>query len=371
MPGSLFLPYKLGALELPNRIVIAPMCQYSADDGCMNDWHLQHLMSMAMSGAGMIVVEATGVERHGRITHGCVGLYSDACEDAMAKVLIAARRVSPPGTTFAIQLGHAGRKASSQRPWEGGRALADDQDSWATIGPTDEPHDAGWHRPRAMGEAEFDRVVEAFVAASRRAIRLGFDAIELHLAHGYLLQQFLSPISNTRSDAYGGALEGRMRFPLRVVEAVRAIVPKSIALGARLSGSDYVAGGWALADTIVLAERLKRLGLDFVCLSGGGPAGMRPPLARGYQVPFARAVKEKVGITVRAVGMILEPQEADAIVADGSADLVAIGRSILDDPRWVWRAADALGSDVKRPLQYDRVSPKTWPGHATRRAQLV
>jgi 2,4-dienoyl-CoA reductase-like NADH-dependent reductase (Old Yellow Enzyme family) len=371
MTAALFTPYRLGPIELPNRVVVAPMCQYSAADGCMTDWHLQHLMTLAMSGAGHVVVEATGVTRHGRITHGCTGIYSDACEYAMARALAAARSVAAPGTSFGIQLGHAGRKASSQRPWEGGRALGPDQDPWQTLGPVAEPHDAGWHVPKQMDEADMAAVIDAFVAAAKRSLRLGFESIELHMAHGYLLQQFLSPVSNTRTDSCGGSLENRMRFPLRIATAARAVVPRHVALGARLSASDFAPGGWEIGDTIMLAERLAALGLDFVCLSGGGPAKMRPPVAPGYQVPFARAVKEKVKIGVRAVGMIFEPQQANQIVAEGSADLVAMARAFLDDPRWVWRAADALGAEIKRPVQYERVAPALWPGHAERRAKAA
>ena len=229
--SALFSPLALGPVSLPNRIVVAPMCQYSADDGSATDWHLQHWMTLAMSGAALVVVEATGVERRGRITHGCLGLYSDANERSIARALAAARAVALPGTRFGIQLAHAGRKASAQRPWEGGRALAPDQDPWPTVGPSALPFDSGWHTPEALDEAGLERVKAAFVAAAGRAVRLGFDAIELHMAHGYLLHSFLSPLSNRRDDRWGGDAERRRAFPLAVARAVRDAVPAGIALG--------------------------------------------------------------------------------------------------------------------------------------------
>lgn len=368
MTAALFTPYQLGPIALPNRIVVSPMCQYSANDGCMSDWHLQHLMTLAMSGAALITIEATGVERRGRITHGCTGLYDDACEYAMARVLASARSVAPDGTKFSIQLAHAGRKASVHRPWAGGLTLRADEDPWQTISAVAEPHDKGWHVPKAVDKTDMEHVIAAFVAAAKRAMRLGFDAIELHMAHGYLMQQFLSPVSNRRTDQYGGGLECRMRFPLEIASAVRKAVSADYALGARLSGSDFMEGGWDVEDTVKLATQLSDRGFDFVCLSGGGPAGGHPHVAPGYQVPFAAAVKSaNVKISTQAVGMIFEPEQANAIIENNDADMVAMARAFLDDPRWPWRAAAKLGAEIKRPPQYERVAPALWPGHETRR----
>jgi 2,4-dienoyl-CoA reductase-like NADH-dependent reductase (Old Yellow Enzyme family) len=361
--SALFSPLALGPVSLPNRIVVAPMCQYSADDGSATDWHLQHWMTLAMSGAALVVLEATGVERRGRITHGCLGLYSDANERAIARGLAAARAVALPGTRFGIQLGHAGRKASSQRPWEGGRALGPAEDPWPTVAPSALPFGDGWHTPEALDDAGLERVTAAFVQAARRAVRLGFDAIELHMAHGYLLHSFLSPLSNQRDDLWGGDAERRRSFPLAVADAVRAVVPAGIALGVRVSAVDWVEGGLTIDDTITLATALKAHGLDYVCASSGGNVPQaRIPVTPGYQVPFAREIKQKSGLVTRAVGLIVEAQQAEAIIAGGDADQVALARAVLDDPRWGWHAADALGAELTLPPQYARAAAKTWPG---------
>jgi 2,4-dienoyl-CoA reductase-like NADH-dependent reductase (Old Yellow Enzyme family) len=361
--SALFSPLALGPITLPNRIVVAPMCQYSADDGSATDWHLQHWMTLAMSGAALVVVEATGVERRGRITHGCLGLYSDANERSIARALAAARGVALPGTRFGIQLAHAGRKASSQRPWEGGRALAPDQDPWPTVGPSALPFDSSWHTPEALDEAGLERVKAAFVAAAGRAVRLGFDAIELHMAHGYLLHSFLSPLSNRRDDRWGGDAERRRAFPLAVALAVRDVVPAEIALGIRVSASEWVEGGFGVEEAAVLATELKALGFDFICASSGGNAAhARIPTGPGYQVPLAREIRQKSGLTTRAVGLIVDPHQAEGIVARGDADQVALARAVLDDPRWGWHAADALGAELTLPPQYRRAGAPVWPG---------
>ena len=364
MSASLFTPIRLGPLELPNRIVVAPMCQYSADDGCANPvWHRQHWAQFAMSGAGLVVVEATGVERIGRITHTCLGLYSDACEAAMARELSAVRRLALPGTHFGIQLAHAGRKASAQRPWEGSKPLGPNEDPWPTVAPSAIPFDAGWHTPAALDDAGLARVRDAFVAAARRAVAIGFDEVELHMAHGYLLHEFLSPICNRRSDRYGGSLENRLRFPLDVARAVRAAVPDRVALGARITGTDWVDGGWTVEDAIVLASELHSIGVDFACVSSGGArGGIAVPVEPGYQVPLAARVRQGSGLATRAVGMIVDAQQADRIVAAGQADQVAIARALLDNPRWVWHAADRLGAKISYPPQYARVAAALWPG---------
>ncbi len=357
---ALFAPLALGPVELPNRIAVAPMCQYSAADGCAGDWHLQHWCTLGMSGAGLVMVEASGVERRGRITHGCLGLYSDDCEASIARALAVARRVAGPAK-FGIQLAHAGRKASSQLPWDGGGALPAHQDSWPTVSASVLPFDAGWHLPQALDADGLAHVVDAFAAAAHRAVRIGFDVIELHSAHGYLLHQFLSPLSNRRDDDYGGPLANRMRFPLRVLAAVREAVPAGTALGMRISATDWVEGGWNEHDSISLLSAAKGLGLDYVCVSSAGiTARADIPLGPGYQVPAAERIRRETGLLTRAVGLITSPRQAEAIVAEGRADQVALARAFLDDPRWGWHAADALGAEVTYPPQYARARLASW-----------
>jgi len=364
MPSTLFSPITLAGVALDNRIVISPMCQYSALDGCATDWHIAHLGMLANSGAGLVIVEATHVERHGRITHGCMGLYSDENEAALKRVIDFCRRA---GTAkLGIQLAHAGRKASSQRPWEGGGPLKPHEDPWETIAPSALPFGPGWHTPRAMTADDMTRVREAFVAAAKRAARIGFDVIELHMAHGYLAHSFMSPVSNQRTDEYGGTLENRMRFPREVAEAVRQVVPRTVALGARITGSDWIDGALTPADAVFCAKMLKAAGFDYVDISSGGvSADARNPTAPGYNVPIAEQVRA-TGIATRTVGLIVSPKQAEAIVADGKADMVAFARAVLDDPHWGWHAARALGADVKRPNQYLRSGPALWPGAALR-----
>jgi NADPH2 dehydrogenase len=361
----LFSPFKLGPVEIPNRIVVSPMCQYSADDGSATDWHMSHLGMLANCGAGLVIVEATHVERRGRITHGCTGLYSDDNEAAMARVIAHCRRI---GTAkFGIQIAHAGRKASSQRPWEGGGPLKPDADSWQTVGPSAIPFGEGWHVPREATSEDIARVREAFVDSARRAVRIGFDAIELHYAHGYLAHSFLSPVSNKRTDQYGGSLENRMRLGREIAQAVRAVVPKGIAYGARITGSDWRDGGLSIDDAVAYSKALKADGLDYIDVSSGGvTADTRNPTTPGYNVPIADRIKRDVGIATRVVGLIVKPSHAEEVVAQGKADMVAMARSILDDPRWGWHAAMTLGADVARVKQYQRVAPKMWPGAAMR-----
>jgi NADPH2 dehydrogenase len=363
--SALFSPIKLAGLELPNRLVVSPMCQYSADDGSATDWHMMHLGMLANSGAALVIVEATAVERMGRITHGCLGLYSDDNELALARVIAQCRR---RGTAkFGIQLAHAGRKASSQLPWEGGQALKAGQDPWPTVGPSAIPNGENWHTPAAATEADMARVRDAFVLAARRALRIGFDEIELHMAHGYLLHSFMSPVSNTRNDGFGGPMQNRLKFPLEVTRAVRAVVPKDVPLGARITGSDWRDGGMTADDAVAVAKALKGAGIDFVCISSGGiTSDTRNPNEDGYNVALAEKVRREAGIATRAVGLIFRPQQAEAIVANGQADMVAMARAFLDDPHWGWHAAKVLGADVPRPQQYLRVGPKLWaPAAAT------
>jgi 2,4-dienoyl-CoA reductase-like NADH-dependent reductase (Old Yellow Enzyme family) len=365
MAPSLFSPIKLAGIALDNRIVVSPMCQYSADDGCASDWHLAHLGMLANSGAGLLIVEATHVERHGRITHGCLGLYSDDCEATLAHVIATGRRY---GTAkFGVQLAHAGRKASAQRPWEGGGALRPGEDPWETIAPSALPFGPGWHLPREMTAADIERVREAFVAAAARAVRIGFDAIELHGAHGYLIHSFMSPLSNRRGDQYGGSPENQMRFPLEVARAVRAAVPRTVALGARITGSDWLDGGLTPADAVDFTKALRGLGFDYVDISSGGiTAEARTPTTPGYNVQIADEVRRATGIATRTVGLIVTPKQAEAIVAEGKADMVALARAVLDNPHWGWYAARTLGAEVKRPRQYLRAGSTLWPGAAMR-----
>jgi len=354
--SALFSPIKLRGLELPNRIMVAPMCQYSAIDGAANDWHLMHLGNLALSGASMLCIEATAVEAIGRITLGCLGLWNEAHEAALRPVLAALRRHSK--TAVAIQLAHAGRKASSQRPWEGGQQIAMDDGGWQAEAPSALPHKAGEVAPRAFDLAGLARVREAFVAAARRADRLGCDAIELHCAHGYLLHQFLSPIANQRGDEYGGSLPNRMRFPLQVFDAIRSVFPEAKPVGIKISATDWVEGGWDLTQSIAFAKELKRRGVDWIDVSSGGVSPKQAiPLGPGYQVPLAQGVRDACGVTTIAVGLITEPRQAEDIIASGKADMVALARGMLYDPRWGWHAAAELGCHVEAPPQYWRAPP--------------
>jgi 2,4-dienoyl-CoA reductase-like NADH-dependent reductase (Old Yellow Enzyme family) len=361
----LFSPLDVGPVTLPNRIAVAPMCQYSAEDGTATDWHLQHLMQLAISRAGLVMMEATAVDAVGRITPRCLGLYSDANEAAIARVVAAARSIAAPGTSFGIQLAHAGRKASCRTPWEGGRPLQPGEGAWQTVGPSPIPFSDGGPPPTALDEVGLAQVKDAFCQAAKRAARLSFEAIELHAAHGYLLHEFVSPLSNKRTDSYGGSLENRMRFPLEVAAAVREVTPRSMALGARITGTDWADGGLTAAEAVAFAAALKAAGYDFVCVSGGGAVpNMKITLGPGYQVPMAAKVRAETGIVTRAVGLIVEPAQAEAIITSGQADFVALARAFLDDPRWVWHAAERLGAPVTYPPQYARVSRSQWPGAA-------
>ena len=355
--STLFSPYSIGSLQLKNRIVIAPMCQYSAVDGAATDWHQIHLGHLALSGAGLLIIEATAVEDIGRITPGCLGLWSDATESALKRVLQAVRAHSR--MPIAIQLGHAGRKASSHVPWQGGQLIAPEQGGWRPVAPSALPQLDGEAPPLALDEAGLQRIVAAFVDAALRAHRLGLDAIELHAAHGYLLHQFLSPISNVRSDAYGGSLENRMRFPLQVFEAVRAALPAATPLGVRLSATDWVDGGWDPAQSLVFARALQSRGLSFLHVSSGGVSPQQKiPIGPGYQVGLAETLRRETGLPTLAVGLITEAEQAEAIVASGQADLVALARAMLFDPRWPWHAAAQLGATVEAPPQYWRSQPR-------------
>lgn len=355
LQSKLFSPLRMRDLELANRIVVSPMCQYSAEDGSASEWHLAHLGTLSASGAGLLVVEATAVERDGRISPGDLGLYSDANEAALARVIAYCREHG--SAKLGIQISHAGRKASAQRPWEGGGPLSAQDGAWQTIAPSALPFGEKWHQPAAMGADDLERVREAHVAAAERALRLGFDTIEVHAAHGYLLHQFLSPVSNRRDDAYGGDLEGRMRYPLEVVAAVRAVWPQERPLGVRITGRDWVDGGIDVEEAAAFAARLREIGVDIVCVTSGGIAAEAKPQVRpGYQVELAGEVRSRAGIPTRAVGLITTPQQAEEVVASGKADMVALARAFLDNPHWGWLAARRLGGAVERPPQYQRAA---------------
>jgi 2,4-dienoyl-CoA reductase-like NADH-dependent reductase (Old Yellow Enzyme family) len=362
--SQLFSPCAIGPLTLNNRVVVAPMCQYSAIDGVPQPWHVQHLGRLAISGAGLVIVEATGVEAAGRITPDDTGLWNDAQEAAFARIISDIRTYSD--TPIGIQLGHAGRKASTSAPWKGGQALTAEEGAWRTFGPSAIAFKDSWHTPTEMTEADMERVVAAFEDAARRADRAGFDMVELHAAHGYLLSEFLSPVSNRRTDTYGGSAENRARFPLWVARALREAWPRTKALGVRFNGSDWVEGGVALDEVIAFGRALHAMGYDYLHLSSGGNAAQAdiPGAELGYQVRFAEAVKAAVPeARVMAVGMIFDPKQAEEIVATGKADLIAVARAVLDDPNWPHHAAVALGHGEGLPPQYARAGKATWPGY--------
>ncbi len=356
--SMLFSPVTLGPLQLSNRIAIAPMCQYSAIDGLATDWHMIHLGGLALSGAALLIIEATAVTPEGRISPDDLGMWSDAHAEALAPVIRAMRSHSP--IKIAIQLAHAGRKASSEVPWEGGANIPPQQErGWQTVAPSEVPHAEGETVPLALDAAGLARVKEGFVAAARRAHALDLDAIELHGAHGYLLHQFLSPLANRRQDAYGGSLENRMRFPLEVFEAVRAAVPKEMAVGMRISATDWVEGGWEIGQSLRLARELQARGCDFIHVSSGGVSPRQEiPLGPGYQVAFAERIKRETGLPTIGVGLITEARQAEDILRQGQADVIGLARAMLYDPRWAWHAAAELGDEVFAPPQYWRSQPR-------------
>lgn len=359
--ARLFSPLDLRALSLSNRVQVSPMCQYSAVDGGMGDWHLMHLGSLALSGAGLLMVEATAVVPEGRITGTCLGLYTDAQTAALARVRAFCRQHSP--IAVGVQLAHAGRKASAQPPWDGGRPVSGAEGGWEVVGPSAVPYTTGWPTPRELSLDELREIRDAFVAATRRADSAGIDLIEVHAAHGYLLSTFLSPFSNLRTDQYGGPRDHRMRFPLEVFEAIRRVWPTHKPMGVRIHGSDWVEGGWTVDDAVAFAGALKALGCDYVTVSSGGVISKAPITAGpGYQVPLAAAVRRGTGITTCAVGLITSGAQAEAILADGAADQVAIARAMLFNPHWAWQAAADLGADWVVPPQYERATPRMWPG---------
>jgi 2,4-dienoyl-CoA reductase-like NADH-dependent reductase (Old Yellow Enzyme family) len=353
----LFSPFSVHNLELANRIVIAPMCQYSAVDGCMTDWHLIHLGQLALSGAALLTIEATAVVPEGRITFADVGLYDDASEAAMARTLESIRKWSD--MPIAVQLAHAGRKASTEVPWRGGGQFSPtDPNGWQTEAPSSVAFNPNYVPPTALGRDGMKRVRDAFAAAARRAAKIGIDAVQIHGAHGYLLHQFLSPLSNQRTDEYGGSLENRARFPLEVLDAVRDAFPSDRPVTMRVSATDWVEGGLEISESVEFARMLEARGCDAIHVSSGGlHPSQAIPISPSYQVPLARAIKSAVKMPVIAVGLITEPTQAEAIVATGDADLIALARAVLYDPRWPWHAAAELGGQVKAANQYLRCQP--------------
>jgi 2,4-dienoyl-CoA reductase-like NADH-dependent reductase (Old Yellow Enzyme family) len=354
---KLFEPAQVGGLHLANRIVIAPMCQYSAVDGCMTDWHTIHLGHLALSGAALLTIEATAVVPEGRISHADVGLWDDRTEAAIARVLESVRRWSD--MPIGIQLAHAGRKASTEVPWRGGAQLPPSHaHGWQTVAPSPVAFLPDQRPPAALEPHELPRIRDAFAAAASRAARLGLEAVQIHAAHGYLLHQFLSPLSNHRDDDYGGSLENRMRFPLEVFDAVRAAFPAERPLTMRVSGTDWANGGWDIAQTVAFSLELERRGCAAIHVSSGGlSADQKIPVGPNYQIPLARAVKQAVSIPVVGVGLITDFEQAEAIVGTGDADLIALARGMLYDPRWPWHAAAHLGAQVRAPAQYLRSQP--------------
>lgn len=361
--SKLFSPIKLAGLELSNRIVVAPMCQYSSDGGKMTNWHLVHLSSLSMSGAGLVVIEGTDVDPSGHFTRNCLGLYSDEQERELSRVVENCKAIG--AAAIGLQLTHGGRKAGCNVPWvNAGRPLKEEDGRWTLLAPSALPFAEDWAPPVALDKAGLTRLREAFVSAAKRANRAGVDSLELHAAHGYFIHQFLTPLTNTREDEYGGDFEKRMRFPLELFEAVRNAWPTEKPLGIRISGSDWVDGGLTLEDAVLFSERLARIGCNFICVSSGGivPGAAPPKVEPGYQVSLAAEIGARTGVPTRAVGLISDPQHAEAILADGKVSMIALGRAFLDDPRWGWHAAAVLGADIPYPRQYERSHHSLWPG---------
>ncbi|MBI4082874.1 MAG: NADH:flavin oxidoreductase/NADH oxidase [Candidatus Lambdaproteobacteria bacterium] len=349
----LFRPIIFRSVTARNRIMLSPMCEYSAREGLPNDWHLVHLGARAVGGTGIISTEATAVEARGRITPGCLGLYNDAQQEAFARICAF---LSAQGAVPAIQLAHAGRKASCRTPWEGRAPLRPEEGGWETIAPSPIPFEPSHPTPIAMTARHIAEVTAAFAASARRALDAGFRIVEVHAAHGYLIQEFLSPLSNRRTDRYGGSLENRARLLLEVLDAVRAVWPASLPLFVRISSTDWVEGGWELEQSLALARLLKARGdVDLIdCSSGGNDPRQKIPATPGFQVPFAEAIRRETGMATGAVGLIRTPEQAEAILARGQADLIVMGRMLMSNPHWPLQAAKALGFDHPWPIQYLR-----------------
>lgn len=350
--SMLFTPITIKSIKIRNRIFVSPMCQYSSPDGLPTDWHLVHLGSRAVGGAGLVMTEATAVSPEGRISPDDCGIWSDAHADAFRPV---AGFIAEQGAVAGIQLAHAGRKGSTDSPWRGGGPLGEGERGWRPVAPSPLPFHSGGTEPLELTAADLDRIEESFRSATRRALSAGFRAIEVHMAHGYLLHQFLSPLTNRRCDDYGGSLENRLRFPLRVVRAVRAEWPDELPLLTRISATDWVDGGWDLGQSVLLARRLKICGVDLIdCSSGFAVPDESIPYGPGFQVPFSAAIRTATGMATGAVGLITDPAQAEQIIATGQADVVSLGRQMLRDPYWPLHAAKALGFDFPWPDQYLR-----------------
>lgn len=350
----LFTPFRLREVEFRNRIFVSPMCQYSSVEGMPSHWHLVHLGSRAVGGAACVIQEATGVTAQGRISPGDAGLWNDAQTRAYAPI---AQFIRENGAVPGIQLAHAGRKASTQAPWDGDKPIPADKGGWQTVAPSAVPFDKDWPIPHALTLPEIKAVTDAFVAAAKRSLEAGFELVEVHAAHGYLLHEFLSPLSNTRTDNYGGSLENRMRLTLETAAAVREFWPKHLPVFVRISASDWVEGGWDIAQSVELAKGLKARGIDLIDASSGGNAPhAKIPVAPGYQVAFASTIRKEAGIATGAVGLITDAEQAEKIVAEGDADIVLLARQLLRDPYWPLHAAQALGAEITWPKQYSRAA---------------
>jgi len=350
--SQLFTPFRLREVAFRNRVFVSPMCQYSSEDGMPTDWHLVHLGSRAVGGAGLVMVEATAVSPEGRISPDDSGIWSDEHAEAFERIT---RFVRSQSAVPAIQLAHAGRKASTDAPWRGGGRLGLEKRGWQPVGPSPIAFSEKYPVPRELSRDDIEQVVLQFIAAARRSLRAGFEAVEIHAAHGYLLHEFLSPLSNQRTDEYGGSLKNRMRLLLRVAGEVREVWPGNLPVFVRISATDWLEGGWDLPQSIELAHRLREIGIDLIdCSSGGLAPGAKIPLSPNYQVPFAQEIRNQVGIATGAVGLIVEPQQAEQIISQGQADVVLLARGMLRDPYWALHAAQALGAQIPWPPQYER-----------------
>jgi 2,4-dienoyl-CoA reductase-like NADH-dependent reductase (Old Yellow Enzyme family) len=355
---QLFSPFSFGGVEFSNRVIVSPMSQYSAIDGCATDWHFVHYGSLANSGAALVMVESTHVDAQARGTTACLGLYTDRQEEALTRIV---EYVHKFGTSLiGVQLNHSGRKASTTLPWDPVKGAL--PSGWEALSVSNEPFGAGWPVPRSATLNDLARVIEGYVDSTRRALRAGFDTLELHAAHGYLLHSFLSPLTNRRTDQYGGDIKGRMRFPLEVFRAVRAEWPKGKPLSVRVSSTDWDPAGWTIDDSLAFVRRLREAGCDYVCMSSGATkADTKVPIAPRFQTPFASRVKSDTSMPVSALGLISTAEEAQRVILEGHADFVTIGRAFLDNPHWAWLAAARLGVPVNRPRQYQRATPGVWP----------
>jgi 2,4-dienoyl-CoA reductase-like NADH-dependent reductase (Old Yellow Enzyme family) len=349
---DLFSPLTIRGVTFRNRIAVSPMCEYSSEDGFANDWHMVHLGSRAVGGAGLVMTEAAAVESRGRISPADLGIWKDAHIEMLGRM---ARFIREHGAVPGIQLAHAGRKASTRVPWEGGAVVRESEGGWRPVAPSPIPFRPGESAPAELRKTDMRSIVDAFAAAARRAFTAGFQVVEIHAAHGYLINEFLSPLSNQRTDEYGGSFENRIRFGCEVVQTVRSVWPESLPLFIRISAIDWVEEGWQLEDSVQLARRLRPLGVDLVdCSSGGLVPYAKVELGPGYQVPFAERIRLKTSILTGAVGLITEPHQADDIIRGNQADIVLLAREFLRDPYWPLHAAKALGAQVEIPKQYRR-----------------